>query len=358
MKRILISLRDLKIGGIEKACVTLIKYLANHQLDVTLAVEEKKGELLKEVNSNIKIIEYMPSAMKPKILRKIINFFKRLKFLLKYKNRFDVSISYATYSKTCSFIARNASKNSILWCHADYYALFNKNKAKMHDFFYQLYYDKFSKIVFVSRSGKESFEKNFPNQKNVFFCNNLINDEEICKKSCEKISIKYNPDVVTFLNVGRHDEKQKKLTRIIKAAIYLKRENYKFRIIFVGDGEDTLKYKKLVEKYKLQNHVIFVGKKENPYPYYKISNCVLITSDYEGYPVVFLESQILNIPIITTDVSDYKDIQKGNGIVVKKDSVEIYKAMKSFIENGCNNKNEFNVVEYNLEVEKKLEQIL
>lgn len=352
MKNILIALKNLEIGGIEKSAINLIKYLVEHGNNVTLVLEKKTGKILNEINSKVKIIEYSPCSIK------FINLFKRCKFLIKYRNKFDVSISYATYSKMCSFVARSSSKNSILWCHANYTDLFNGNELKVKDFFYQLHYDKFKKVVFVAKSAKESFMHVFPNQHNVYFCNNLINYNDIYEKVNENIGLKYNSEIITFLNVGRHDEKQKKLSRILKAAYILKKDGYKFRVIFVGDGPDNSKYKRYVKKYNLEKNIIFTGAKENPYPYYKIANCVVLSSDYEGYPVVFLESYVMNKPIITTNVSDFEDIQGTRGIVVKKDYKEIYKAMKNFIDNGFEINNKFNTIEYNAKVMEKLEKIL
>ena len=358
MNKILISLRDLKIGGIEKSAVTLIKFLRENGYDITLVLEEKKGELLQEIEKNIKIIQYKPSSFKIVVIRKIINFIKQMNFKVKYKNKFDVSISYATYSKPGSFVARVASKNSILWCHADYLALYDNKKEKAQQFFEEIDYDKFSKIVFVAKSAMNSFKDIFPKNRNVFYCNNLIDVNEIYEKAKEKIRIHYNREITTFLNIGRHDEKQKKLTRIIKAASLLKREGYKFRIIFVGSGEDTKKYKDLVKKYNLQNNIIFEGLKINPYPYYQISDCVILSSDYEGYPVVFLESYLFNLPIITTDVSDYGDILKGRGLVTSKNTKSIYQAMKKYINKGYVINEEFDARKYNMQIKNKLKEIL
>lgn len=358
MKNILIALRDLKIGGIEKAAITLINYLSENGYNVTLVLEEKTGELLNQIGDRTEIIEYKPSLKKIKIIRKIINGFKRLNFKIRYGNKFDVSISYATYSKPCSFVARVASENSILWCHADYLALFEKDSKKVKEFFEEIYYDEFLKIVFVSKNALKSFEQVFPEQKNTFYCNNLIDTKKIYEQTSENIDLKYNKETTTFLNVGRHDEKQKKLSRIIKAASLLKREKYKFRIVFVGEGKDTPKYKKLAQKYNLQENIIFEGAKENPYPYFKIADCIVLSSDYEGYPVVFLESYVLNKPIITTDISDYEDISQGRGIVTSKNTKAIYKAMKNFLNEGYRIKDEFDVRKYNLETANNLKEIL
>ncbi len=358
MKEILIAAKNLKIGGIEKSLINLIDYLEENGYNVTLVLEERKGRLIKKIKKDMKIIVFKPSKIKLVFLRKIINFFKQIKFILKYKNKFDVSISYATYSKPDSFVARVSSKNSILWCHADYLALNRGDIQKTREFFEEIYYDEFSKIVFVSRIAKENFNTIFPEQRNVYYCNNFIDSTKIFELAKEKIHIRYNQEITTFLNISRHDESQKKLSRIIKAASLLQRENYKFRIIFVGNGKDTEKYKYLAEKYSVTQNIIFEGSQDNPYPYYKISDCTILSSDYEGYPVVFLESFLFNKPIITTDVSDYKDIQAGRGIVATKTTKGLYKAMKEFLDNGYRIEKKFNARKHNMEVEKQLKKIL
>ncbi len=358
MKKILISAKNLKIGGIEKSLVNLINELLEQKYKITLVLEERKGELLPEVKEKIKIIKYSPNKNKFKLFRKSMNLLKRIWFILRCGKRYDTSISFATYSKPGSFVARMASKNSCLWCHADYLSLFKENKEKMEEFFDNLHYEKFSKIVFVSKIAMENFKIVFPELKNVYYCNNLIDYQKIYEQTREIIELRYSKRQVTFLNVGRHDEEQKKLSRIIKAAARLKEDGLNFRIIFVGEGKDTEKYKRLVRVYNLGDNIIFEGAKINPYPYYKISDCVVISSDYEGYPVVFLESFILNKPIITTNISDYKDVQQGRGIVVQKTVNEIYLAMKRFIEEGFTITKSFNVINYNEKIKEQLKELL
>ena len=358
MKNILLAAKNLEFGGIEKSLITLIHYFKENGYNVTLVLEERKGQLLKDIGKGVKFVEFKPYKRGISAIRKIKNFIKQTKFKLKYKNKFDVSISYATYSKPDSFVARTASKNSILWCHADYLAQFNGDIKKVKDFFEDIDYDEFSKIVFVSKKAKDTFKQVFPEQRNVYYCNNFIDSNKIYELSKEKINVRYNQEFTTFLNVSRHDENQKKISRIIKAAALLKKEKYKFRIIFVGNGRDTPKYKYLVEQYNLGKNIIFEGSQENPYPYFKISDCVILSSDYEGYPVVFLESFLLNKPIITTDVSDFQDIVAGRGMVTSKTTKGIYKAMKQYLEKGYRLEKKFDAKQYNLKVEKQLKKIL
>ena len=185
----------------------------------------------------------------------------------------------------------------------------------------------------------------------------MVNDKRILNQAEEPVKDLKKENVVTFLNVGRHDERQKKLTRIIYSAEQLKKDNKKFRIIFIGDGPDTNLYKEEVKNKKIEHEIVFLGRKKNPYPYYKLCDCVVLSSDYEGYPVVYLESFILDKPIITTNVSDSEQIE-GQGIVVEKDETKIYKAMKDFIENGYQITKQFDAKEYNNNIFNKLQEII
>jgi glycosyltransferase involved in cell wall biosynthesis len=358
MKKLLFSAYDMNIGGIETSLLTLLNTLIEKDYDITLVLEKKQGIFLSELDSRIHVIEYKPSEIELIFVRKIVNCIKRIIFMLKYKNKFDFSASYATYSKMASFTARTASSNNALWAHANYLELFGGNSEKVKSFFNNLNTQQFKHIVFVCKSGADSFSKIFPMLDNrVTVCNNLINYNKIVNLSNSKIE--KEKTTYTFVNVGRHDEKQKKLTRVIEAAKMLKDENYKFKILFIGEGNDTKGYEELTKKYNLESYIEFLGAKKNPYPYMKFADCVILSSDYEGYPVVFSEAMVLNKPIITTNVSDaLNDIQNKYGIVVNKTEEDIYIAMKEFIENGYTIKEQFVPQKYNENIMEKLENII
>ena len=188
---------------------------------------------------------------------------------------------------------------------------------------------------------------------------NLIDAEDILKKSQEKISEKKLDEIFTFLNVGRHTEEDKKITRLIEATKKLNENNLNFRLLLVGCGNKTEEYKNMVKKYNLEEKIIFLGKKTNPYPYFKISDSLILTSEYEGFPVVYLEAMVLDTPIITTDVSDSKQIiQDKFGIVTQKDVDSIYNAMKDAILHGINVKEKFDYEKYNQDIKEKLDKII
>lgn len=355
MKKILFASYSLDVGGIETALITLLKYLSS-EYDITLMLERKQGIFLEQVPSNVKIITYEADKSKNKLIRKLKNFIKQLKFKMKYKNKFDFSACYATYSFPCSFVARTASKNSALWVHNNYMDFYNNNIFQYRKFFEDLHIKDYRKIIFVSALDEKVFKAQFPEYaKRAEVCHNLINYEDILDKANESVDDLKKSDLTTFINIGRHDEKQKKISRVISATRRLNREGYKFRVILVGKGSATKEYMNLSRGLK---NIEFLGAKKNPYPYLKNSDCLLLSSQFEGYPVVFVESYILNKPIVTTDVSDAKiDVKNKHGIVCENSEKGVYEGMKKFLKEGFKPQ-KFDPENYNKEIVKKIEELI
>lgn len=364
MKKILFSAVSLDVGGIEKALAMLVNKLANmkdnkenYKYEVTLALERKEGIFYDELDSKINVIKYSPSKCKVIPIRKVVNCIKQRKFSRKYKNKFDFSCSFATYSRPGSFMARTASRNAVLWCHMDYLAQYSGNENKVKEFFDSVKFSEFKKLIFVSKKSRETFLQVFPEMdKNTIHINNMINYEQILNMADEKINIE--KDNVSFVNVSRHNEEQKKISRIIEATKILKNKNLSFKVVLVGDGKDNKKYRKMVVDYKLEDYIKFVGNRKNPYPYIKNADCMLLTSDYEGSPVTFVEAFILNIPIITTNVAGSEQVAGKFGVVIDKDIENISNAMENFIKDGYKISAKFNAEDYNNEIIERLENII
>lgn len=358
MKKILFTAYTLDIGGIETALVNLLNEVIK-KYEITLVLEKKQGVFLERLNSKIKIIEYNPNQNKNLLIRKSINLIKRIKFTAKHKNKYDFSASFATYSKMGSFCARTASKNNALWIHSDYLALYENDENKVKKFFEFVEYEKFKNLVCIANKAKANFEKVFGCQENIIVINNLIDYEQVIKKSKEKIDLKKDNENTIFLNVSRHEEESKKLTRLITATEMLKEDKENFKIILVGDGKDSEKYKAMVKEKELSDYIVFVGYKQNPYPYFKVADAFILTSEFEGYPVVFNEAKLLNLPIITTDVSDAKmDIDGKFGIVTDKNVNSIYKAMKKVIKKEISIEQTFNPQIFNKEIIDEIDELI
>lgn len=376
MKKLLITAYSLELGGIEKALVNMIKFLKS-EYKITLVLEKKQGIFLNDIPKEIEIIEYKVSKDKNVFIRKLKNYINFKKFYLKHKNKYDASISYTTYSVPGSKLARSVCKNNILWIHGNYAMVYEQSKEEMNTFYNSIKVSKFKKLVFVSNNSLNDQRKIFPNlfkENKSFVCNNFVDYKSIIKESNEKIKdegfLKFignnkkenenkdkDKDTKIIINVARHSEKAKKITRIIKATKKLKDEKYIFKVILVGDGPDTKIYKDMINQYKLNEYIYFAGMQKNPYPYFKYADASILSSKFEGYPVVFLESMVLNIPIITTKVSEYKEIDPDYGISVENSENGVYEGIKYFLENNIKIK-KFNPEEFNLKIKDKIINII
>ena len=322
-KELLFSINDLRVGGIETAIINLLNNIDHKKYNVTLVMEEKTGVLLKNVNKNVKVQELKVSNNKNVIIRKGINFIRKLNFSILNYHKFDFSCCYATYSLSANKIALTASKNNSIYVHSNYRYIY-KDKIEFKNFFNCRNISSFRRIIFVANEAEKDFIKIYPELKNkCLVLNNFIDPDKILKLSTEKISETHPKNKKLFVFIGRLDDSSKKVSRAINLLKSLSDVN----LLIVGDGPDRKMYEDLVTKNDLSKRVTFVGQKTNPYPYIKLADYIILTSDYEGFPVTYLEAITLHKRILTTiDVSDESiNIGKDYATIISMDEKEILK---------------------------------
>lgn len=114
--------------------------------------------------------------------------------------------------------------------------------------------------------------------------------------------------------------------RIIKSGC-----NIKWYIIGFG-GDEALIRQKIAEA-GMQDHVIILGKKENPYPYIKDCDIYVQPSRYEGKSVTVREAQMLCKPVVVTNYpTASSQINDGvDGVIVPMDNEGCAKGLAEFI---------------------------
>lgn len=90
---------------------------------------------------------------------------------------------------------------------------------------------------------------------------------------------------------------------LIKAYSLIKNQENSIKLVFIGDGDEELTnhLTQLVTQLGIQENVVFLGRKSNPYPYLKKASVLALTSYYEGTPNVIVEAISLGIPIVTSN---------------------------------------------------------
>ena len=331
-RRLLFTAYSLDIGGIETSLINLLDRINYDKYDVVVILEKKQGVLLKRVNKKVSLIEYKVSNNKNIIIRKCKNYFNRIKYLIFNYHTYDFSCCYATYSYAGNILTRISSINNSIYVHSNYKYLYNEDEFK--NFFDSRSIDEFKNIIFVSNESKNDFLKTYPqliNKTKVF--NNFVDISKIKTLSVEKIDETKPKGKKLLVFVGRLDDTSKKVSRIINIAEKID----DIAVWIIGNGPDKEMYEQEVKEKKLDDKIKLLGMKSNPYPYMDLADYLILTSDYEGFPVVYLEGIVLNKKIITTiDVSDDYIKMNEYASIISKDNNQMIKQIKSILKEDKN----------------------
>ena len=352
-KKLLFTAYSLNVGGIETALINLVNRINLDKYQVEILLEKKEGIFLDKVKEEITVKEYKVYDNRNIMIRKFLNLTKRLLFTLINYHTYDFSCCYATYSLSGSKLAKIGSTNTSIYVHSNYSYLYKDEEFK--NFFNAREIQNFKKIIFVSKEARQSFINYYPElAKKCLVINNFVNLNEIVKKSKGKVGEKKPKNKKLFVFVGRLDDTSKKLSR----AINLTKEIKEIELWLVGDGPDRKKYEDLAKKERVVSRVKFLGEKTNPYPYIALADYVLMTSDYEGFPVTYLESIILKKPIITTvDVSDDKiNMGKDYATIISKKESDMVEQVREELKNPRQRKN-ININQIQQKRMKELEKV-
>lgn len=356
-KNLLFTAYDLNVGGIETALINLLKRINYDKYNVTLILEKKEGVLLKEIDSRVNVIEYKVSNSNNVIIRKSFNLMKRIIYVILNKNTFDFSCCYATYSMMGAKVSRISSDNNSIYIHGNYVNVYPNNDEFL-DFFNKRKINEFKKIFFVSKESMQDFLSKFPNlESKCVVVNNFVDEEKIKKLATKKINIKRTKTIL-FVLVGRLDESSKRITRALEVMKNLKKD-FSVELWIVGDGPDKKIYQDYIIKNKLEENVKLLGMQKNPFPYMKEADYILLTSEYEGFPVTYMEAAVLNKKIVTTiDVSDqFIKIPKKLGFIISKDTKKMQKQIKEIILDNKFKYQKLDMKQMNSEKMKMLEEI-
>lgn len=327
-KDLMFAAVNFDIGGIEKALVNLLNRINYDKYNVDVVLEEKKGIFLPKIISKANITELKVSNHKNVIIRKVTNMYRKLIYtILNYQN-YDFSCCYATYSYSANKLALISSKNNAFYVHSNYTYIY-KDEKEFRQFFDTRNIDKYKRIIFVSNEAKNDFMKFYNHLENKLeVLNNFIDIDSIKATSIEELDVKKSKNKL-FVFVGRLEDHSKKLTR----ALNLVKEIKDIDLWIIGDGPDKKKYEDYVKKNNISKRVFFLGRKSNPYPYMNEADYVILTSDYEGFPVTYLEAIVLNKKIITTiDVSDDAiNMGKDYAFIVSKDEKKMVEEVKEIL---------------------------
>lgn len=113
----------------------------------------------------------------------------------------------------------------------------------------------------------------------------------------------------TIIQIGTLDENKNQIFTI-RCLANLKKTVPDLHVLIIGDGDQRGKLTTYAEKNGLIDSVIFTGQLSRPDCLFLLikSDIMVLTSYSEAFPVVFLEAQLLSLPIVSFDVGGASDV--------------------------------------------------
>lgn len=120
----------------------------------------------------------------------------------------------------------------------------------------------------------------------------------------EEISV--HEGTTWFATLGRFSV-EKNQARLIRAFALVHQSDPSARLILVGYGPLRSLLIDLIRELNLTAVAHVVGPFANPFPVLAAADCFVLSSDYEGQPMVILEAAILGLPIVSTNFASIRD---------------------------------------------------
>jgi len=140
-------------------------------------------------------------------------------------------------------------------------------------------------------------------------------------------------DVFVWLAVGRLSE-QKNYPLMLNAFADHMKVHQKAHLVLVGTGEKEGELKELVDSLNLGSHISWLGSRDDVPELMAASDAYLMSSSWEGLPMVLLEASASSLPVVATDVGGNAEIiqnQKSGFIVSSESRVELVSAMSKLV---------------------------
>ena len=249
----------------------------------------------------------------------------------KLPGSYDVAAAYISGEMMYYTAEKVSAGKKLVWVHNDYRgAGFDRDMDG-------IYFRQFDRILSISDTCVDILNQVFPEEQEKMSCvPNLTSAAVIRARSGEFIPPEYHKDQWNLLSIGRLN-RQKGFDFAIQAASRMKTMGYRFQWFIIGTGELREMLERQIAGAGVQEQVILLGARENPYPYIRGCDLLVQPSRYEGKSVVLDEAKILGKPVLAANYSTVRDqIQDGReGLIVEMNPIAIADGIVQLMENGA-----------------------
>ena len=353
-KNILILMPSMFIGGAERSLIGLLDSIDYTKYNIDLFLNRHEGEFLNLIPEKVNLLPQIDAYTNFDRPIKDILFSKNFKYgIVRLKAKADMrknvklgnehnvwsSLQFISnrltpllpnidkeYDLAINFLGiadvlgqKVKAKKKLAWIHTDYTKLVPNKELDMDT------YSKVDYIVTVSKDCENQFLSVYPMLKDKsLVVENILSEKFIKEQANEKITddkFDINNDQIKLVSIGRFTD-AKNFDNVPQICKHILEKGIDLKWYIIGFGGDETLIKQKIKEFDMEQHVIILGKKENPYPYIKACDIYIQPSRYEGKAVAVREAQILNKPVVITNFETSKSqlIDGFDGVIVPMDN--------------------------------------
>ena len=257
----------------------------------------------------------------------ILSSFKLKKIIIKNKKRRIIVHAHLPPAEVCCYILTFLTLNRfrfIISKHLDSGFVNTSNKRDNNLFFEfiaRLIANKSHHIICISHAVKKYLAQTY--------FKNLKHKMSVCHYGLEiKNNFRKDKKINNFFIIGTVARlvNQKRIDLLLKIFYQFNLRYKKSKLIIIGHGPNLHSVKSLIKFYGLNKKVKIIKKSNNVVKEIKKFDVFALTSEFEGFGLVFLEAMYAKVPIIAFRISAIPEIIKNeyNGLTIKFGDIKSY----------------------------------
>lgn len=259
---------------------------------------------------------------------------------------FQNIIDYDGYGPDQQLFFNSSNVNSVVWVHNNMILEVN-TRQNQNPYALKEAYSNYNHVAVVSPDLIEPTSKISGTKNNIALVHNLCNYDNI-KRNAEKDLIIDKDNVITskysdidavlnlkakkFITIGRFS-KEKGHKRLLNSFNRFCNDYPDTHLIIIGGHgplyEETIS---LRNKLKYGENITIIKSMSNPMPVLKRCDLFILSSLYEGWPMVLMEAEALEVPVIATDICGMQMLREYNGHIVENSEEGILQGMHDYMD--------------------------
>lgn len=330
MKNIAFFLRNFAGGGAERVAVNLANELSK-KYNVFILVVKREGPYLSKVSERVNIV----TLDSTRLITSSMSLAKKIK-----EHQIDVLVSNMTHENIVAAGAKLFAKFKLLAVEHNNLEQEIKGRGKVTYFatmvLYRLVYRLFNELISVSEGVGAAIKQRFPKASIHTIHNPIIEDNILRCVDALPFDHSTTPKKgICF--VGRLSEQKDPAFAVKVFAELVTQYHYTGKLFLLGEGPLLDEVKALAHRLGVAEQVECCGFVDNPYHYMAQSEILMLTSKWEGFGNVIVESLFVGTKVVSIDC-DYGPAEiitqpEVGRLVSNRDVSEFAKIMNEELDN-------------------------